>query len=98
VTNHQVDLVERYVSSFVYVYILLVFVWVVMSWVRLPYSVWLYRVRGFVDDTVSPLMRVFRRLLPSLGGIDLSPLIAVVALSAGLRVALALLDQLRPGP
>jgi uncharacterized protein YggT (Ycf19 family) len=55
-----------------------------MSWIPLPYTVWLNRVQRFLYDVVEPYLRIFRRVLPSLSlgglGLDLSPIIAVIVL------------------
>jgi uncharacterized protein YggT (Ycf19 family) len=35
---------------------------------------------GFLRDICEPFLRIFRRLIPSFGGIDLSPLLAIITL------------------
>jgi YggT family protein len=97
-SNHTIDILERFVDSFVSLYVLLVFAWIVMSFLRLPFNLWVYRIRRFLDDTVEPYVRVFRRFVPSMGMLDLSPMIAVIALFAVDRVAISVLESFRPGP
>jgi uncharacterized protein YggT (Ycf19 family) len=77
--------VQSFVSVFVGIYILLIFVWVLMSWIRIPYSRTTAAVQQFLDDVVRPYLRLFRRL-PTLGPLDLSPIVGVVVLlvAAGL--------------
>jgi uncharacterized protein YggT (Ycf19 family) len=87
-----VDQVDRFVSIFVSVYILLIFVYVLTSWIRLPYS--LSPVQRFLYDVCEPYLRIFRRLLPPLGPLDLSPIVAVLALVVVQRLITAALDQL----
>jgi YggT family protein len=87
-----VDQVETFVSIFVYVYVLLVFVYVLTSWIRVPYS--LSPVQDFLRDVCEPYLRLFRRILPPLGPLDLSPIVAVFALLLVRQVVLALLDRL----
>lgn len=87
-----VDQVQTFVSIFVDVYILLVFVYVLTSWIRLPYS--LSPVQNFLRDVCEPYLRLFRRILPPLGPLDLSPIVAVFALLLAQRVIVALLDRL----
>jgi YggT family protein len=72
------------------VYILLLFVYVLMSWVRLPYNVWVRRLNDFLRDVCEPYLRIFRRLLPAFGPLDLSPVVAMIALIALMRVVDAL--------
>jgi YggT family protein len=74
-----------FVNVFVGIYILLILVWVLLSWVRLPYSRMTAAVQEFLDEVVRPYVRLFRRL-PTLGPLDLSPIVAVIVLlvAAGL--------------
>ena len=75
-----VSSVQSFVDVFVYVYILVVFVYILTSWLRLPYSPTLNRIQRFLYDVCEPYIRVFRRLLPSTGAIDLSPMLALITL------------------
>jgi uncharacterized protein YggT (Ycf19 family) len=74
--------IERFVDVFIYVYILLIFAYIITSWIRLPYSPWLNRIQRFLYDVCEPWLRIFRRILPPLGPLDLSPIVAVFALYA----------------
>jgi YggT family protein len=78
------------IDTFLWVYILLIFVYVLTSWVRLPYSVWVRRISDFLRDVCEPYLRIFRRILPPLGPLDLSPVVAMLALIALMRVVDAL--------
>jgi YggT family protein len=53
-----------------------------MSWIRLPYSITLDRIQRFTHDVSEPYLRLFRRFLPMAGGLDFSPIVAILALSA----------------
>jgi YggT family protein len=81
------------IDTFLLVYLLLVFVYVLLSWVRLPYNVWVRRVSEFLRDVCEPFLRIFRRILPPLGPVDLSPMVAILALIALRRVVDALFDH-----
>jgi YggT family protein len=72
--------VQAFVSVFTWVYVLLIFVYVITSWIPIPYS--LSGVQRFLRDVCEPYLRLFRRILPPLGPLDLSPMVAVVALIA----------------
>jgi YggT family protein len=76
---------KSFVNVFVGIYVLLIFVWVLMSWIRVPYSRMVSTVQEFLDDVVRPYVRLFR-FVPMLGPLDLSPIVAVIALfvAAGL--------------
>ena len=68
----------NFVAVFVYVYSAVIFAYVILSWIRVPYSLsWLQR---FLYDVCEPYIRIFRRLLPPVGPLDLSPLIAILVL------------------
>ena len=71
---------DRFIYIFIWVYVLLIFIYVLSTWVRLPYSPWLRRVQEFLRDVCEPYLRLFRRILPSFGPLDLSPVVAVIVL------------------
>jgi YggT family protein len=87
--------VQSFVSVFVGVYILLIFAYIITSWIRLPYSPTLNRVQRFLYDVCEPYLRLFRRVLPSLGPLDLSPIVAVFVLIILNQVIVAVLDSFR---
>ena len=70
---------QSFVRVFVWIYILLIFAWVILSWVRLPYSSTVATVQRFLDEVVVPYLRLFR-WLPRIGPFDLSPIVGVVVL------------------
>lgn len=77
--------VADYVDAVFLVYIVLIFVKVLSSWVpRMPYNPWLRAVLEFVNETTNPYLNLFRRFLPPLGGggfaLDLSPILGIVVL------------------
>ena len=92
--SDTVSSIESFVDVFVYVYILLILVYIILSWIRLPYSVWLNRIQRFLYDVCEPYLRLWRRVLPMAGPIDLSPMVAVIALIVVERIAIAVLDRL----
>ena len=72
--------VQSFVTVFVTVYTLVIFAYILTSWVRLPYSPTLSRIQRFLYDVCEPYLRLFRSVLPSMGPLDLSPVIAIFAL------------------
>ncbi len=56
------------------VFTVLIFLRVIFSWVRHE----AYGLNRFLHQTTEPLLVPIRRLLPSLGGFDLSPLVALL--------------------
>jgi YggT family protein len=87
--------IEQFVFSLYLVYSLLIILYVLMSWVQLPYNIWVGRIRGFLHDTVEPVLRPIRSVLPSFGGFDLSPLVALFGLSILQQIIRAVLDGFR---
>jgi uncharacterized protein YggT (Ycf19 family) len=86
--------IQNFVHVFIYVYVLIIFAYIIMSWVRVPYSPWLNRIQRFLYDVCEPYLRIFRRLLPSFGPLDLSPIVAIVSLYVLRVVILSILDRL----
>ena len=84
-----VSALQSFVGIFAGVYALLIFAYILTSWVRLPYS--LAPVQRFLYDVCEPYLRIFRRLLPALGPLDLSPIVGVVLLYVVAKVVVALL-------
>ncbi len=74
------DSVQSFVDVFITVYILLILAYVLTSWIRLPYSLWLNRIQRFLYDVCEPYLRLFRRIIPPLGPLDLSPMVAIIVL------------------
>jgi YggT family protein len=85
------DSVANFVNVFVTVYILLILAYIITSWIRLPYSPWLNRIQRFLYDVCEPYLRIFRRIVPAIGPLDLSPMIAVIVLIVIQRVVVGLL-------
>jgi YggT family protein len=52
--------------------------WILVSRARLPG--WVYDILQAVHTLTAPVLNPIRRLLPSMGGLDLSPLVALLLL------------------
>ncbi len=77
--------IADYVNALFLVYIILIFVRILLSWIpRIPYNPILSSVIGFVQDVTDPYLRLFRRILPPVGGggfaLDLSPIVGTIVL------------------
>jgi YggT family protein len=84
---------QNFVQVFTLVYFLLIFAYILMSWVRLPYSIWLNRIQRFLYDVCEPYLRIFRRFLPAFGPLDLSPMVAIIVLWIASQVVINVLDR-----
>jgi len=69
----------NFLTALVLVYTILIFLYILMSWVQLPYNVWIGRVR------------MFRRIIPPLGGLDLSPVVALIVLQLAYQIITSVL-------
>jgi uncharacterized protein YggT (Ycf19 family) len=77
--------VADYVSALIYVYIVLIFIHILLTMLfsfglRMPYARWTDGVLGFLRDVCDPYLRVFRRFIPGMGALDLSPMVAIIVL------------------
>lgn len=77
--------VANYVSALFTVYIVLIFVYILLNLLlsvgmRIPYSRWSDAVMNFLRDVCEPYLRLFRRLIPAVGGFDFTPMIALIVL------------------
>jgi YggT family protein len=77
--------IADFLATLIWVYTLLVFAWVITSFVfamgvRVPYSRALNTVLDFLRDTVEPYLRLFRPLPLRIGPLDLTPIVAIFAL------------------
>ena len=89
-----ISTVESFVDVFIGVYVLLILAFIILSWIRLPYSVWLNRIQRFLYDICDPYLRIFRRFVPPLGPLDLSPMLAVIVLIVLQQIIHAVLNRL----
>jgi YggT family protein len=77
--------IAGYVDTLVFVYSLLILAYILSTLFfsfggRLPYSRWSSAVIGFLHDVSEPYLRIFRRFIPPLGPLDLSPIVALIVL------------------
>jgi YggT family protein len=89
--------IARYVDALFTVYLICIFAYVVISIVysvgiRPPYSRWWNAIVEFLRQVVEPYLRVFRRFLPMLGPLDLSPMVATFALIIVWRIVVSAID------
>ena len=88
--------VADYVSALFYVYTLILLAYIVLNLlfafgVRPPYNRTVDAVLTFLRDVSEPYLRPFRRILPSFGGFDFSPIIAFIVLGIVSRIVVNLI-------
>jgi YggT family protein len=89
--------IAHYVNTLIIVYIVLIFVRILMSWVpRVHYYRWLDAVLNFVREVTDPYLNLFRRFMPALrvggAGLDLSPMVATFVLIIVGRIVVTLIQ------
>ena len=89
-----VGVIQSFLDVFIGVYILVILLYIITSWIRLPYSPTLNRIQRFLYDVCDPYLRLFRRVVPPLGPLDLSPMLAVISLLILQQFLNAILDRL----
>jgi uncharacterized protein YggT (Ycf19 family) len=77
--------IADFLSALIYVYTLVIILYIVIQLLfmvgfRPPYSRVTDAVLGFLRDVCEPFLQIFRRVIPSFGGIDFSPLLAILTL------------------
>lgn len=82
VTRHDI---ASFLAALIGVYTLIIFAWVIVGLllsfgVRIPYSRPLNAVIEFLRALAEPPLRAIRRVLPMVGPLDLSPMVAILAL------------------
>lgn len=77
--------IAGYVGALFEVYIVLIFLYILLNLLfsfgmRLPYARWSDAVMGFLRDVCEPYLRLFRKVIPPLGALDFSPMVAIIVL------------------
>jgi YggT family protein len=91
------DEVARYVDALFTVYLICIFAYVVISimysvGIRPPYSRWWNAIVEFLRQVVEPYLRIFRRVLPMFGPLDLSPMVATIVLIVVWQIVVSLIQ------
>ena len=78
--------VATYVGALVTVYVLLIIAYILSQLFfafggRVPYNRWSNALLGFLRDVCEPYLALFRRFIPAIGPLDLSPVVAIIALT-----------------
>ena len=81
----RTDLAD-FLSTVIYVYSLVIIVYIITNLLfaaglRPPYNRTVDAILGFLRDVSEPYLRIFRRVMPSFGGFDFSPILAIFALA-----------------
>jgi uncharacterized protein YggT (Ycf19 family) len=77
--------IADFLATLIYVYTLLIILYIVIQLLfsvglRPPYSRTVDAILQFLRDICEPFLRIFRRVIPSFGGLDFSPILAIISL------------------
>jgi uncharacterized protein YggT (Ycf19 family) len=85
------DDIASFVDTLFFVYTLLIIAYILSSLYfafggRVPYARWSSAVLGFLRDVCEPYLGFFRRFIPAIGPLDLSPIVAIFVLNIASRI------------
>lgn len=79
--NALANLVDTAISIYIWLLIAAVVLgWLIAFGVVNTGNRFVYQIRGFLGQITEPALRPFRSLIPTFGGIDVSPVILILAL------------------
>ena len=79
------DSIANFVAAVILVYTILIVLYILSSLFfsfggRVPYSRWSTALLGFLRDVCEPYLGLFRRFIPAIGPLDISPIVAIFVL------------------
>lgn len=72
------ELLTNSLANFLNIYLLLIFVRILLTW--FPTVNWMNQVASFLSPITDPYLNIFRSFIPPLGGMDISPILAIIVL------------------
>ena len=83
--------IARLIVTLFNFYSMLVLVYCILTWIPMRDGSLLQDIGAVLDHIVGPYLNFFRRFIPAMGGIDFSPVIAIIALNLIERLILNVL-------
>lgn len=71
-------MITRAVNSLFYIYYLLIIFRIFLSWI--PNIDWDQQPAKFLQAVVDPFLNIFRGIIPPIGMLDISPIVAIILL------------------
>lgn len=71
-------LLTKSLAQFLQIYLVLILIRVVLTWFRT--IDWVSQVESFLSPITDPYLNIFRSFIPPLGGLDISPILAIIVL------------------
>lgn len=73
------ELLTNSLANFINIYLLLIFIRILLTW--FPTVDWMNQVASFLSPITDPYLNIFRSFIPPIGGLDLSPILAIIVLN-----------------
>jgi YggT family protein len=91
--SSSIGLLATTLATFVQIYVALMIIRVLLTW--FPNINWYDPPFSILSQLTDPYLNLFRSIIPPLGGIDFSPMIAFIVLQFGSQILLGLLTSLQ---
>lgn len=88
---NSIALLTNTLATFITIYTYLIIIRVLLTW--FPNISWYNQPFSTLSQLTDPYLNLFRSIIPPLGGIDISPILAILLL----QVASSLIGGLSPG-
>lgn len=76
--NPATELVTSTLGNFLNIYLVLIVIRILLTWFSTVD--WVNQVAAFLSPITDPYLNIFRAFIPPLGGLDLSPMLAILVL------------------
>ena len=76
--NPATELVTNTLANFLNIYLFLIVIRILLTWFGTVD--WVNQVAAFLSPITDPYLNIFRAFIPPLGGLDLSPMLAILVL------------------
>lgn len=87
----MIGILVLFINALAQLLVLLVIVAVILSYFMDPY----HPIRRAIDGVVEPMLSPIRRVVPSLGGLDFSPLVLIILIQLISNILIRVLLALR---
>ena len=76
--NTATELVTSTLANFLTIYFYLLIIRILLTW--FPTVEWMNQIQSFLSPITDPYLNIFRSFIPPIGGMDLSPILAILVL------------------
>ena len=83
-------IVAQLIGVIANILIILIFLWVILSWIMPPY----HPLREALNRIVEPMLEPIRRVIPTAGMVDFSPMILMILIELIARILTGILSSL----